>query len=55
MNKNVVYSIISDITRALGMIEGASYGSESPVSDCLVDAVQIIDGAMEELKKYVEG
>lgn len=54
MNKKDILSVISDITRALGMIEGASYGAESPISDCLVDAVQIIDGAMEELKKYVE-
>lgn len=50
-NQNMA-AIISDINRALGMIEGASYGVDSPVSQCLVDAVQIIDGALEELKKY---
>lgn len=52
MDKNEIATIVSDINRALGMIEGASYGVDSPVSQCLVDAVQIIDGALEELKKY---
>lgn len=51
MNENMV-AIISDINRALGMIEGVSYGAEDSVSQCLVDAVQIIDNAMEELKKH---
>lgn len=52
MSKDEINCIVSDINRALGMIEGASYSAESPVSDCLVDAVQIIDSALEELKKY---
>lgn len=45
-------AIISDINRALGMIEGVSYGAADSISQCLVDAVQIIDSALEELKKY---
>lgn len=38
---------ISAINRALGMIEGVSYGLDGPVGACLVDAVQMIDAAME--------
>lgn len=52
MDKATIAAIVSDINRALGMIEGVSYGAADSVSQCLVDAVQIIDGALEELKKY---
>ena len=52
MDKYTMTAIISDINRALGMIEGVSYGAADSVSQCLVDAVQIIDSALEELKKY---
>ena len=52
MEKENMTAIISDINRALGMIEGVSYGTSDSVANCLVDAVQIIDGALEELKKY---
>ena len=52
MEKENMAAIISDINRALGMIEGCSYGADDPVANCLVDAVQIIDGALGELEKY---
>lgn len=52
MDKATIAVIVSDINRALGMIEGVSYGAADSVSQCLVDAVQIIDSALEELKKY---
>lgn len=52
MSKDEINCIVSDINRALGMIEGVSYGASDAVANCLVDAVQIIDSALEELKKY---
>lgn len=40
---------ISTVNRALGMIEGVSCGLDRPVGACLVDAVQMIVEAMEEV------
>lgn len=41
--------LISDINRALGMIEGISCGLSKDAASCLIDAVQMIDEAMEEV------
>lgn len=40
----------STINRALGMIEGISYGLSDPIAQALIDAVQMIDEAIEEFK-----
>lgn len=42
-------SVISNIERAVGMIEGVSYGLDSQ-SAALIDAVEKIDEALEVLK-----
>lgn len=43
-------SIISTIERAVGMIEGVSYGLTDSQASALVDAVEMIDRAIEEIK-----
>ena len=47
-NKQRAYS---NIQRAIGMIEGVSYGLEQAASDALCDAVEILDEALDELMK----
>ena len=42
-------SQISTITRALGMIEGVSYGLSDSVGTALADAVQMIDETIKEM------
>lgn len=49
MANEKVISLVSAINRALGVIEGVSYGLEAPVSEALVDAVQMIDEAVKEI------
>lgn len=43
-------SVISTIERAVGMIEGVSYGLCDSQASALIDAVEMIDGALEVLK-----
>lgn len=40
---------ISTIQRALGMIEGVSYGMEQSPGQALADAVQMIDETVKEI------
>ena len=40
---------ISTIQRALGMIEGVSCGVEKEAASALIDAVEMIDGALKEV------
>lgn len=40
---------ISTINRALGMIEGVSYGMEQCAGQALADAVQMIDETVKEM------
>ena len=42
-------SSISTIERALGLIEGVSCGLEKAYADTLIDAVEMIDGALKEI------
>ena len=42
-------SSISTIERALGIIEGVSYGVDSKYADILITAVEMIDGAVKEI------
>lgn len=42
-------SQISTINRALGMIEGVSYGMEQSHGQALADAVQMIDETIKEM------
>lgn len=42
-------SQISTINRALGMIEGVSYGLDGPGGHALADAVQMIDETIKEM------
>lgn len=50
MSSKELISFISTIQRALGMIEGVSYGLAGEQAACLVDAVQMIDEAMENIQ-----
>lgn len=52
MANEKLISIISTINRALGMIEGVSYGLSGDQSSALVDAVQMIDEAVKEIMEY---
>lgn len=40
---------IGTIERALGMIEGISYGVDEPIATGLIDAVEMIDDAVKEI------
>lgn len=40
---------ISTINRALGMIEGVSYGMEQSAGQALADAVQMIEETIKEM------
>ena len=40
---------LSAIERALGMIEGISYGVDETIATGLIDAVEMIDNAVKEL------
>ena len=42
---------LSTIERALGMIEGISYGVDEQISTGLIDAVEMIDLAIKEIKE----
>lgn len=42
-------SSISTIERALGMIEGVSCGLPKSHADTLLDAIEMIDGAVKEI------
>ena len=50
MENEKLIAIVSTIERAVGMIEGVSYGLCDSQASALVDAVEKIDGALEELK-----
>ena len=50
MANEKLISIVSTIERAVGMIEGVSYGLCDSQASALIDAVEKIDGALEELK-----
>lgn len=52
MANEKLISIISTINRALGMVEGVSYGLSGDQSSALVDAVQMIDEAVKEIMEY---
>lgn len=41
----------STIQRALGMIEGVACGVEPEAARALIDAVEMIDGALNEVMK----
>ena len=51
MANEKLISVISTIERAVGMIEGVSYGLCDSQASALVDAVQKIDEALEVLKE----
>ena len=40
---------MSDITRAIGILEGVSYSVSKNASAAIVDAVQIIEESLKEL------
>ena len=40
---------ISTINRALGIIEGVSYGMQEPAGQALADAVQMIEETVKEM------
>lgn len=40
---------LSEIQRALGMLQGMSYTTDTQVAECVLDAVAIIDEALEEV------
>lgn len=50
MANEKMLSVISTIERALGMIEGVSYGLCDSQASALIDAIEKIDGALEVLK-----
>ena len=47
--KNDNLQALSTIERALGMIEGISYGVDESIATGLIDAVEMIDSAVKEL------
>lgn len=49
MANEKLISSISTIERALGMIEGVSCGLENKYADTLLDAIEMIDGAVKEI------
>lgn len=52
METDKLISKISTIQRALGMIEGVSYGMEQSHGQALADAVQMIDETVKEILEY---
>lgn len=54
MANEKLISVISTIERAVGMIEGVSYGLCDSQASALIDAVEKIDGALEVLKENGE-
>ena len=50
MTNEKLLSIISAIERALGMIEGVSYGLTAGQASALLDAVEMIDSAVKEIQ-----
>lgn len=50
MTNEKLLSIISAIERALGMIEGVSYGLTDGQASALIDAVEMIDRAVKEIQ-----
>lgn len=51
MASKKMISAFSTIERALGIIEGISYTLDSNAATALVDAVQMVDEAVKELKE----
>lgn len=49
MANEKLISQISTINRALGMIEGVSYGVDDAVGNVLADAVQMIEETIKEM------
>lgn len=49
MANEKLISQISTINRALGMIEGVSYGMEQSAGQALADAVQMIEETIKEM------
>ncbi len=49
MANDKLISQISTINRALGMIEGVSYGMEQSAGQALGDAVQMIEETIKEM------
>lgn len=49
MASEKLISQISTINRALGMIEGVSYGMEQSPGQALADAVQMIEETVKEM------
>lgn len=49
MENEKLISSISTIERALGMIEGVSCGLNKAYADTLLDAIEMIDGAVKEI------
>ena len=50
MANEKLLSIISTLERAAGMVEGVSYGLTDAHASALVDAVEMIDCAIKEIK-----
>ena len=51
--KNDNLQALSTIERALGMIEGISYGVDEPIATGLIDAVGLIDNAVKEITSAI--
>jgi hypothetical protein len=49
MANEKLLSSLSTIERALGIIEGVSCGLENCYAQSLIDAVEMIDGAVKEI------
>ena len=47
-NEKLIHAL-STIERALGIIEGVSCGLENAYAQSLIDAVEMIDGAVKEI------
>ena len=54
MTTEKLISAISAIERALGMIEGISYGLIDDQASALIDAVQMIDEVVKEITECVK-
>ena len=49
MANEKIINQISTINRALGMIEGVSYGLDDAAGNAIADAVQMIDETIKEM------
>ena len=52
-NENLIYSL-SNIERALGIIEGVSCGLENKYADALIGAIEMIDCELKNISKEIE-